>query len=97
MSSRLVTFGFAAALLLIAGAPAFADGNDSAGVFDSSQENITTGDRNNSVNQNSQDAAIDGRGNSGTSMRSRQNNDTVGNDSNSVNVGQQKYRRNSRP
>ena len=94
MSSRLVTFGFAAALLLIAGAPAFAD---DAAVLDSKQENVTTGNRNNSVNLNSQDAAIDGRnGNSGVSIRGSQVNDTVGNDSNSVNVGEQRYRRNSR-
>jgi hypothetical protein len=94
MSSRLIAFGFAAALLLIAGAPAFAD---DAVVMDSSQENVTTGNRNNSANLNSQDAAIDGRnGNSGTSMRSRQNNDTLGNDNDSVNVGKQTYRRNAR-
>ncbi|WP_295620206.1 hypothetical protein [Chamaesiphon sp. GL140_3_metabinner_50] len=95
MSSRLIALGFASVLLLTAGAPAFAD---DAVIMDSKQENVTTGNRNNSVNVGSQDAAIEGRNsNTGTSMRSNQVNDTVGNDSNAVNVGQQKYRRNSRP
>ncbi|WP_295620202.1 hypothetical protein [Chamaesiphon sp. GL140_3_metabinner_50] len=94
MSSRSIAFGFAAALLLIAGAPAFAD---DAAVFTSNQENVITGNRNNSVNVGSQDAAIEGRNsNTGTSMRSNQVNDTVGNDNDSRSVSEQRYRRNSR-
>jgi hypothetical protein len=91
MSLRLVAFGFASALLLITGAPAFAD---DAVIMDNSQENITTGNNNNSVNQNLQDSSIDSRrGNTGTSMRSRQVNDTVGDDNTSINVNGQKSRR----
>ncbi len=94
MSSRLVTFAFAAALLLIAGAPAFAD---DAVIMDSKQESVITGNRNDSFNRSSQDAAIDGRNsNTGVSIRGNQVNDTVGNDNNSANVSEQRYRRNSR-
>ncbi len=94
MSSRLIAFGFASVLLLTAGAPAFAD---DAAVFTSNQENVTTGNRDNSINRSVQDAAIDGRNsNTGVSIRGNQVNDTVGNDDNSVNVSEQRYRRNSR-
>ena len=95
MSLRLVAFGFTAALLLIAGAPAFAD---DATVMDNSQENVTTGNDNISGNRNFQDASTNSRRNSdsGTSMRSRQVNDTVGDGNTSLNDNTQKSRHNHR-
>jgi hypothetical protein len=91
MSLRLIAFGFASALLLISGAPAFAD---DASVLDNRQENVTTGNGNDSRNQNLQDSSIDSRrGNTGTSMRNNQLNDTVGDNNTSINVNGQKSRR----
>jgi hypothetical protein len=79
MSLRLVSFGFASALLLIAGSPAFAD---DATIMNNDQANIITGDRNTGINTNNQHTSIDSprRGNTGTSMGNRQINDISGND-----------------
>ena len=102
MSLRLVSFGFAAALLLIAGAPAFADDSagDSAGILNNDQGNIITGDRSIGINRNNQNTSTDSprRGNTGAAMGNRQTNDIQGNDNYGENINNQnqKVRRNRR-
>ena len=97
MSLRLVSFGFAAALLLNAGAPAFAD---DAGILNNDQGNIITGDRTTGINRNNQTTSTDStrRGNTGAAMGNRQTNDIQGNDSYGENINNQnqKVRRNRR-
>jgi hypothetical protein len=91
MSLRLVAFGFAAVMFLVSGTPASAD---DAVIMDNYQENVTTGNQNNSINKNLQQSSIDTRrGNSGTSMRNGQVNDTAGDGNTSINVNGQKSRR----
>jgi type IV secretory pathway TrbL component len=88
MSLRLVSFGLAAAALLVAGAPAFAD---DATIMDNSQVNIVTGNDNNSANINKQTYSADGysRGNTGTSMKNGQVNDVEGDRNTSINTNNQ--------
>ncbi|PSB56415.1 hypothetical protein [Chamaesiphon polymorphus] len=84
MSSRLVAFGFASVLLLISGAPAFA--NDTAIIQNAESETIITGNDNTVRNETEQTSDNNRRrsGNTGVSQSVRSNTDIQG-DGNRVN------------
>jgi hypothetical protein len=100
MSLRTASFGFASALLLLTGVPAFA--GDSATVQDNQQTNTVTGNGNTTVNVSKQRATTiqKGRrtGDSGTSQVNTQANDVLGDGNRTVNVNKQESitRQNSR-
>jgi hypothetical protein len=85
MSLRLVSFGFASALLLIAGTPAFANSSDNGVVQDAEVTTVITGSYNDVRTGISQTSDNNRRsfGSTGVSQTGRANTDILG-DGNSV-------------